>query len=144
MKNYNIGFTLVELVIVLLLVGIAMVILNPVLNKIKERSIRIACADNMRVLSKALFIYAKEHDGNFSESLKTLYDEKYISDTKLLDCPGTLKIGGGDDPDYFYTKNLSVRNSSDIVLISEKPNTHAGGENIVYVNSTIAWEKSGQ
>lgn len=133
------GFTLGELLLVLAIVIILGVVFAPVIKYNNERMDRITCANNLREIGLASYIYAKEHGGKFPPEVKTLFDEEYLSDTLLLDCPSSKKKGTLEDPDYIYTEGLSVRSESLDVLASDEAGNHPSGENVLHVDGRVEW-----
>jgi len=135
------GFTLGELLVVFALVMGVILLLHPIARKIHERSDRVICANNIREIGKASYIYAKEHARKFPDTLKTLYDEKYLADAGLADCPATRHKGTPDDPDYVFSDGLSVTDPSEKILVQDKTGNHQGGRNVLFVNGVVSWEK---
>jgi len=59
------GFTLVELMVVVLIIGILVAIAIPVFNSAKSNAQRKSCYANQRTIEGALQTYAAENDGQF-------------------------------------------------------------------------------
>lgn len=57
------GFTLVEILVVIAILGVLAAILFPVLGLIRERGRQTACIGNLQQLYKAFAMYAQSHDG---------------------------------------------------------------------------------
>ncbi len=136
------GFTLVELFFVFLAVAFVFVLMVPGIRIIHNYKIKSECADNLRQIGLALYIYAREHKGSFPPDIRTLYEEEYFTDWSILDCPANKEKGTLDNPDYFYTGGLSVKSPSLAPLVRDKEGNHPeGGKNVLYVNGKIGWEK---
>lgn len=134
------GFTLGELLIVITIVLLISVPMIPFIIQNQAKLDKVTCANNLREAGLALYIYAREHNGQFPPSIKTLYDEKYISDPKLLDCPATSATGTLDNPEYVYTPGLTVKSPSLEPLLQDKTKNHPrGGKNALYVNGNVVW-----
>jgi len=135
------GFTIVELLLVFVIVVVVMGLMQPAIRESRREVNRTNCANNLRQLGRALYIYAKEHDGVFPPAIDTLYSEQYLADKGLLDCPATKKTGTGEDPDYVYTQNATMRSDSLGVLLRDKEGNHVGGMNAVLVNGKLVWQE---
>lgn len=59
------GFTIVELLIVIAIVGILVGILLPVLARARQAAHRVGCASNLRQIGQTLQIYRGEHRDRF-------------------------------------------------------------------------------
>ena len=138
------GFTLGELLLVFAVVILLVAAFTPFIRYSNERMARVDCANNVREIGLAVYIYAKGHDGRFPPSMKTLYEEQYLGDKRIMDCPATRTVGTIDDPDYLYTSGLSARDTSTLVLVRDKKDNHPhGGENALYVNGAVEWKPGG-
>jgi hypothetical protein len=92
-------------------------------------------------MGTALYIYAREHGGQFPEELQELFGAKYLTDMDVLDCPASEHKGTLSDPDYFYTGGLSIKSPSKAPLLRDKEGNHSGGrKNILNVNGEILFE----
>ncbi len=145
MKKWDIGskgFTISELVLVLVIALVVGGLMLPFIRYNARRMDKTACANNLRQVGLALYIYAKEHEGRFPPTLKALYDERYLADRRLMDCPASRDTGTPESPDYIYTAGLSVRDPSLTALVRDKARNHPrGGKNILYVNGAVVWEE---
>jgi prepilin-type N-terminal cleavage/methylation domain-containing protein/prepilin-type processing-associated H-X9-DG protein len=59
------AFTLIELLVVIAIIGLLASLLLPALAKARESAQRIACVNNLRQLTVAALLYARDHDGHF-------------------------------------------------------------------------------
>ena len=73
-KRPNKGFTLLELMIVISILGILAAILLPVLMRARLKSYHTACAQNERNIATALQMYANEHKDLYPATLEELTD----------------------------------------------------------------------
>lgn len=134
------GFTISELLLVFVVVAILATALMPIIVKIHRSMDETACTINLQKIGLAMYIYAREHDGEFPASLKALYEEQYLADTSLMDCPASKEKGTPDSPSYIYTAGLDVKEHPLEILVSDKAKNHPGGKNILYVNGDLIWE----
>ena len=139
----NRGFTIKELLLVFIIVLALIFFLQPLALEIGEEANEIICANNLREIGKALYIYAREHNGDFPFSLKALYDEEYLADKRIMDCPASKEeTGTPDNPDYNYVSGLSVRGPSNAILVQDKGGNHAtSGMNVLYLDGQVKWEE---
>ena len=138
-SNGNKGFTLIELLFVFMAVAFIIVMMIPFINAANDYKLRSMCAENLREIGLAMYIYAQENNGQFPPDLKTLYDGKYLTNETLLDCPVHPGKGSLENPDFFYTGGLSINSPSLAPLVRDKEGNHFGrGKNILYVNGTVA------
>ena len=90
------GFTLGELLALVLIIGIMVVILLPAFDWQREKRHRAACAGNLKQLGLALNLYAKENKGRFPPIDDTknnfifdanLFYPEYLTDPMMAMCP---------------------------------------------------------
>jgi len=60
----KVGFTLVEVMVVVGIIGLLALLLFPTFNKARESALRAKCASNLKQLGAAVFMYTADHDGN--------------------------------------------------------------------------------
>ena len=91
----GLGFTLIELMVVISIIGILASLLLPALSKAKERAKSTACASHVRQLSMALIMYAGDHGDECPPrqmtSNWTLALYPYYQDVALLICPADAR-----------------------------------------------------
>lgn len=85
MKRNQKGFTLVELMVVVLIIAILVAIAIPLYTKSQENAQRSACKANLRTLMGSIAQYASEHNGSYPSSLNDLQSGGYIK--SVPKCP---------------------------------------------------------
>ena len=80
------GFTLVEMLVVVAIMGLLAGLLLPALARVRAASRKASCSSNLRQFGVALSIYAAEFGMNPLNDLTNLYP-RYLADKGLYRCP---------------------------------------------------------
>jgi len=147
------GFTILELLIVITIIGVIIVSLMPLVAKTREQNRRFECANNLRRVGIAIYKYAARNDGEFPLNLSDLHPE-YIDNLKIFSCPSDIDASeislGGLDIDtttsYTYASGWDIKDPLDTILVSDKnyildkdTNHRAVGGNTLYLNGDVRW-----
>jgi type IV pilus assembly protein PilA len=84
-KNNKKGFTLVELMVVVAIIGILVAIAVPIYNASQDRAKANACKANLRTINGAISMYQANNDGDYPDDIDELVSENYLQSTPT--CP---------------------------------------------------------
>lgn len=115
-KNYNQGFTLIEIIGVLTVIAILAAMLVPSISGMTSRAKNTRLKHDLVVMDQALQLYRLDHDGLYPEKLEILINEKYLGNRK--------HIKDATDGEFSYV----VQNSGNSYHLSGKD---ASGQEIV-------------
>jgi prepilin-type N-terminal cleavage/methylation domain-containing protein/prepilin-type processing-associated H-X9-DG protein len=88
-SDRRVGFTLVELLVVIGIIALLISILLPSLNRARETANRIKCASNLRQFGQSLLLYAGENKGRYPRTY-------YVPGAPLTDAaPAFTQTGAG-------------------------------------------------
>lgn len=136
------GFTIGELAVVLAVAAALILAFAPVIRHVNRRHMRVECDNNLKKIGVALYMYANRNDGKFPPSLKTLYEEKFLSDKTIMNCPASKVVGTIDYPDYVYVPDLSLKISENIPMVYDKEGNHPSlGRNLLFLDGKIVWQE---
>lgn len=89
------GFTLVELMVVVIIIGILVAIAIPLYSGIQQKAKESACEANVRTISGAAAMYHAEN-GSFPADVVALVTDGYLQDTPVCPLGGEYSIDNDD------------------------------------------------
>lgn len=157
MNRARAGFTLLELLTVIVVIGLMAAILMPVYQRVTASGRATACISHLRQLGMGLTAYLADHD-NQMPVLKTgresLADEvpvidntldKYVTDKAIFACPADRKFAARSGTSYVWNITLNgqplaslnflgvVDQYSRIPILGDKEGFHPYSENKVNI-----------
>ena len=144
-REHRTGFTLVELLVVIVILGILMALLLPAIASAIKNAKITSCSSNMSQLTKAMYNYSitkMENEGSFPQDLggnfwEVLYTMNEVEEPKALWCPvaGSNLVAGDTDfmgPDT----NVNLLGGHEAIGADDHPNKdlhgHAGDPDVGY------------
>jgi prepilin-type N-terminal cleavage/methylation domain-containing protein len=117
----RLGFSLIEMLVVLSVIVILVSITFPVFATLRERARRTTCTSNLKQIGSALMLYTDDYDGFYPSMALDMYDRRclaalwrtpegtldslpllsdtlypYVRTRKLFVCPSTISIRDND------------------------------------------------
>ena len=81
------GFTLIELMIVMVIIAILLSLLLPGVFQGQNKAVKIKCQNNLRQCGIALYAYAGDHDGTIPNAWTDLTNNDYLDTDEVTKCP---------------------------------------------------------
>ena len=79
------GYSLIEIIVVLTIIGILAGLLLPVLQPVRERAREVTCLSNLKQIGQAFLMYRQDHDEGFPEVVGYLWP--YTKNWDIFRCP---------------------------------------------------------
>lgn len=98
----NKGFTLIEIILVMVIIGVLGMSILPNINKSKQKALSVTNETNLRVLKSATMMYLSDNpdiESNGEIKLENLYE--YVEDKENLEVPkGLIDKEGNELKNY--------------------------------------------
>ncbi len=123
-SNSAVGFTLVELMVVIAILGALLGLLLPQLGRINDKAKRVQCSSNLRELTLAFGQFAKDNEiypdrekwleRTAGEGLRSGQLYRYLGEKKVYACPSDsdLREAGKRLTSYCYNSWFHNRNAN--------------------------------
>ncbi len=92
------GFTLVELLIIIMVIAILAAILFPVIVDVREKAHQSTCLNNQRRLAMAITSYAQDNDGRLPLPSEWVSATRLSGDVNVWHCPNSEKKATSRQP----------------------------------------------
>ncbi len=100
------GFTLVELLTVIAIIGILAAIIIPTVGKVRETAQRTVDASNLREIGKAAMIYAADNNDRLPDPLAVAAQQNVQASSNYFRWIGLLgRAGTLNDAGFYFSKN---------------------------------------
>ena len=131
------GFTLTELLVVIVIIGLLAGFLLPALSNAREKTRDISCINNLRQLGIIFNIYVEDHDGYLPTSETIIAPPSYwssklnslVGDPGIFICPSdrkpfndngvTLSYGYNSELDETQRKLDNIENPDNTLLLAD-------------------------
>jgi len=159
------GFTLMEILVVIVIIAVLAGLLLPALMGARERGRRTTCASNLRQIGMAFEMYADDFFERFPDDPGALYGntstcvyQKYVKSASTFWCPSSIGRSNhaptaitseaGACNSYAFVFGLTTSNncSAPVPVISDRgipPNSafgnHDNGINVFFLDGSAQW-----
>ncbi|MDP8261629.1 MAG: prepilin-type N-terminal cleavage/methylation domain-containing protein [Candidatus Kappaea frigidicola] len=111
------GFTLVELMIVMVIIGILLSLLLPGVFTAREEALKTQTASNLRQIGIALYAHAKNNAGILPANVAELVTDGYLTDDSVFE----NAFGGDMELEAaVMSKSLYAMDSTDVLITDDE------------------------
>ncbi|MDD3926842.1 MAG: type II secretion system protein [bacterium] len=143
----KIGFTLIELVVVMAIAALLSAILLPVFGNVRENSRQAGCISNLHSILIALKVYALDNNGTLPprdlDYAGALYQGNYISSESSFKCPNDYELTDAGGVDLSDGVERFSYNKYRPGLEGEAPESETGLRLLTDKNSLAGWYADG-
>ena len=146
----KINFTLIELIIVVLILGLTIFLLLPMIRPAREKTkCGSSCTSNLKQIGLAVRMYSQEYKEEFPplpgrSGFEMLRSGGYLENVKMYTCPSTTDtITDNYDlrsssVSYKYACGMNESTSVDSGLAIDRASNHTKYGNILFVDGHVA------
>lgn len=116
-KTYQKGFTLIEMLVVIAIIGILATILTPTLTRARERAKRAKCMSNLKQIGYLIAMYEtdkEKYPADINELITEMEKEGAI-DKRIFQCPSDPEQAGAFDYEIPGNANFADPESDSLV-----------------------------
>lgn len=162
--RFSTGFTIIEIITVIAIIGILASLLLPALSKSKQKALAANCMSNLRNIGQSLEIYVLDNNmslpscawrpGNNPDNLPYLHDvlSPYLNGVKeIFQCPADALYYAQEQTSYEWNQFVNGYHydtqpnfqaapyfgRSDVPLLFDIDNFHFGSKNILFPDDRV-------
>lgn len=134
LKNQK-GFTLVELMVVVVIIAILVAIIIPIYNKVQDNAAKKAHDANLRTIDGAISMYVAEH-GEYPTDIDALVNEDYLTEepkipNRITDEMLVQGLPEGDkEGKYYLDKSALHKGAIKAFPVLKEAEAYRGGDTI--------------
>jgi prepilin-type processing-associated H-X9-DG protein/prepilin-type N-terminal cleavage/methylation domain-containing protein len=140
------GFTFVEILVALVVIGLIAAILLPIFLSGRESARRATCVSNIRQLGSALMMYTQDNDGYFIPELRgsNNWDNliaKYLKSSEVFRCPSASVPSTFDSDIPGIPSYLAKGYALNFELYDERTRSRPAinDPSVIYPSTTVAF-----
>lgn len=107
LRRTHFGFTLVEILIVVSIIGLLMSLMFPGYSAVKRKSSQAACASNMKQVGSAIFLFTGDNDGWLPPGPNDQTINSFISDSRFG--ADTSNVVDTSNLEYYLTNYITTK-----------------------------------